>query len=114
MLGLLILLVLGSPGKETAILKGKVTDVAEGAAIPKAYIIVHKSGDVSGDIRPSVQPDGSYYVNLSDGPYDVFVTSVGFAPVCTKVVLKTGQVNIYNPRLRVSKTESAETNSQSP
>jgi carboxypeptidase family protein len=93
---------------ESSVLKGVVTDTVEGAPIAGAYVLVHRSLAGSGDVRVPVQRDGSFSVNLSPGCYDVLVTAVGFSPTCTKVELRQGKTELYNPRLEMSKVESAE------
>jgi hypothetical protein len=103
----LILSVTATPS-ESSVLKGVVTDTVEGAPIPGAYVLVHRSLGGNADARVPVQRDGTFSLNLSPGFYDVFVTAVGFSPTCTKVELRQGKTELYNPRLEMSKIESAE------
>ena len=89
------------------VLKGRVTNKSEGAPVGRAYILVHPSGTGS-DVKPSVDPQGNFEVQLAPGFYDVFVTKVGFAPTCTKVEVTSDKPAIYNPRLGISTLESRE------
>jgi Carboxypeptidase regulatory-like domain len=92
---------------DSATLRGMVTD-AEGAPIPNPYVLVHRSVGGITDVRAQVQHDGSFFVSVSPGFYDVFVTAIGFSPRCTKMEMRMGRSEVYNPRLEISKIESSE------
>lgn len=95
-------------------LKGTVTDL-EGAALSgplKVRILVHwdpAGADVGlktnvgipKDLTAETDSRGSFQIELAPGFYDVFVSAMGFSPVCRKIRIKPGQVATFNPKLEV-------------
>ena len=104
---ILVLLSTIVSASDTGMLKGVVKD-QEGAIVPNSYVLVHRSGPGEAeDVRVKAERDGSFPIGLAPGFYDIFVTTTGFAPTCKKVEVKSGQTSVYNPRIGMSKIESA-------
>jgi hypothetical protein len=61
-------------------LRGHVVDVS-GAVIPNARIYLHRVGPFEEDIRLAAKADnqGDFKLDLSEGGYDVLVSSPGFS-----------------------------------
>lgn len=106
------------PAAQNTILKGTVTD-SSGAPIPDAYILIHWDSSGSGvgltsnigvksDVVLKSGKDGAYSAQLPPGFYDVFVSAMAFGPACRKVRTVTGKATMYNARLEVDASVTAE------
>jgi hypothetical protein len=106
------------PAVQSTTLKGTVTDSAD-APIPDAYILIHWDSSGSGvgltsniglksDVVLKSGKDGAYAAQLPPGFYDVFVSAMAFGPACRKVRTVTGKATLYNARLEVDASVTAE------
>ena len=70
-------------------LSGTVTDAAEGAPIPYAYVVIHAGGGEK-DKTIKANSRGKFVFSLDPGLYDVacifvLVAAAGFVPTCRKL-----------------------------
>jgi len=82
------------------VLSGIVADKAENAPIPYAFVYIH-GGYRKAQVDTPVPIDkaGQFRISLAPGLYDVFVAAAGFAPTCTVVEVRSGEVTRFDPRL---------------
>jgi len=96
-------------GGNVATITGRVTD-SEGAAISHARVLVHwdSAGGAVGltdnvgltdDLSVFTDGKGQYSANVPPGFYDVFVRSMGFTPLASKVRVKKGESSTYNGKM---------------
>jgi hypothetical protein len=82
------------------VLVGVVADKTENAPIPFAFVYIHgpyKKARI--DTPISIDNAGQFRISLTPGLYDVFVAAAGFAPTCTVVSIRSGEVTRFDPRL---------------
>jgi hypothetical protein len=95
-------------------LRGVVRD-SEGAIISGAHIFIHwdASGSKVGlttnigiteDRTLISDAKGLFSADLPPGFYDVFVSATAFSPDCRKIRVIKDNVEVYNPRLKVSQS----------
>ena len=91
---------------------GTVLD-SQGAVIPKAYVVVRwdsvgldgvKDNFGTNESKTTTSDEaGHFSLELPLGVYDIFVSSAGFSPRCSKIMLKTQDGLHYEDRLSVSR-----------
>jgi hypothetical protein len=79
-------------------LTGTVTDIGEGAPIPKAYVLVHSEA-TNKDVGEKVSSRARFDVSLEPGDYDVLIAAPGFAPACKRVEIKSATTTDFSPKL---------------
>jgi Carboxypeptidase regulatory-like domain len=108
----LIFLAIGSVPAHGATVFGTVLD-SQGAVIPKAYVVVRWDSVGLDGVKDNVGTNenkttttdetGHFSLELPLGVYDIFVSSAGFSPRCSKITLKTQDGLRYEVRLSVSR-----------
>jgi len=109
---LLLLLALTPLSVHAATLSGTVVD-SEGAAIPKAYVVIRwdpvgldgvKDNLGTNDNKTATTDStGHFSLELPAGVYDIFVSAAGFSPHCEKITVKVKEGLRYEARLSVSR-----------
>ena len=89
----------------TGVLHGRISDTL-GAAISRAFVLVHGDGRVGNTwVKVNQQVDvninGEFQIQLAPGLYDLFIGSPGFIPYAKKVKIQTGKQTILKIKLQV-------------
>ena len=87
-------------GPGEGVLTGVVADKAENGPIPYAFVYIHgayKKARIDSSIP--IDNAGQFRISLAPGLYDVFVAAAGFAPTCTVISIRSGEVIRFEPRL---------------
>ncbi|MGC1416214.1 MAG: carboxypeptidase-like regulatory domain-containing protein [Candidatus Acidiferrum sp.] len=118
-LTLLFLLALVPPYTHAATLSGTVVD-SQGAAIPKAHLVVHWDSVGLDGVKDNLgttdnktattDATGHFSLELPAGVYDIFVSAAGYAPHCEKITLTTKGNLRYEVRLSVTRMLKIEVN----
>lgn len=111
-----IVLCVATPGI-AATLSGTVRD-SEGAAIPKAHVVVHWDSTGSTFLKDNIRTEedkiatadanGEFSLDLPPGFYDVFISATAFSPHCEKVRLNGKGMKKFEVKLKVSPVTSQE------
>jgi hypothetical protein len=111
-----IVLCVATPGI-AATLSGTVRD-SEGAAIPKAHVVVHWDSTGSNYLKNNIgakedkiattDASGEFSLDLPPGFYDVFISAAAFSPQCEKVRLNGKGTKRLGVKLKVSPVTSQE------
>lgn len=114
-LAFLCFLVLAPLCARAATLAGTVGD-PQGAAIPKAFVLVHWDSigldgvkdnvGAKGDKVASTDDVGHFSLDLPAGVYDIFVSAPGFFPHCEKITVRAKRPTRFKARLHASRTLS--------
>src|SRR5580658_4585384 len=74
-------------------LQARISDTM-GAAISRAYVLVHGDGSEKASQPLSVNENGEFQVQLAPGLYDLFIGSPGFVPYAKEVRILPGKPTI--------------------
>lgn len=81
-------------------LRARISDTM-GAAISRAFVLVHSAGSEKTSQQLSVDENGELQVQLAPGLYDLFIGSRGFVPYAKEVRILSGKPTILKIKMAV-------------
>jgi hypothetical protein len=84
----------------TGTLQARISD-SMGAAISRAFVLVHGEGSEKASQPLSVNDNGEFQVQLAPGLYDLFIGSTGFVPYAKEVRVVPGKPTILKIKMAV-------------
>jgi len=85
---------------EKGVLHGRISDTL-GAAISRAFVLVHRSGAAKESQQLAVSENGEFQVQLAPGLYDLFIGSPGFIPYAKAIMIPPDKPVELKIKLRV-------------
>jgi len=95
------------PSQTQGTLRGRVVDPAD-APLP-AFVLIHSERDNTNNQHVSLQPDGTYELNLAPGFYDVFVAHYDFLPIAKLIEIKSGKTTHLKLTMKIDEKHNPPT-----